>query len=148
MLCRPSNDAGDVVEYQVRVESMVDLTRQAARNATEDVRQRLAAWRLPESLGVSVFPTPCTSCNLSIARFGHSSTAAVLLWLQFCSITRQFYIDVVWPTLNALQNPASRWLYQVCILGKGAAATSAQLGHHGWVLRCFGCDTQPRLICM
>ncbi len=75
-LRRPSSDAGDVVEYQVRVESMVDMTRQAARNATEDVRQRLAVWRLPESLGVRPFRRcparnrcsdydPVMSCQLS-----------------------------------------------------------------------------------
>ena len=36
----------------MRVEGLIEATRQAARNASEDVRQRLERWRLPESLGV------------------------------------------------------------------------------------------------
>ncbi len=85
--CRPSSDAGDVVEYQVRVESMIDATRQAARNAQEDVQQRLERWRLPESLGVRTLrncgaalaacPTPTRYLNPQLMSYGSCPTHLV-----------------------------------------------------------------------
>ena len=90
LLCRPSNDTGDVVEYQVRVESVVDMTRQAARNATEDVRRRLAAWRLPEALGVPSLTLALRSAVSWLVSSRSALTVTLLLGSQLCRETMSY----------------------------------------------------------
>ena len=110
------------------MESLIDVTRQAARNAAEDVRQRLTAWRLPESLGVR-FPccypnlqfhaTPCL--NLMI-QFFSSSLSQTLSFTPIPVIVKSLVFTQHHQTLS----PSHHSLYVYCCTSRQQRNNSSQ----------------------